>query len=185
MNDETIIKLFEERSEDAIMLMDQAYGRVLRSTLSNILADQRDREEVLSDTYMKLWNSIPPQKPEYLLAYAAKLGRNIAISALRQKQRQKRDDRFDVLYYELDGCLASLDDASDYLDEQELATLINRYLGTVSEQSRRLFLRRYFSMDDLDELAHDFNMSKHRISVKLSRIRKGLQSYLRKEGIAV
>jgi len=184
MNDEMIIGLFEERSEDAIALMDQTYGKILRSTALNILANQQDMEEVLSDTYMKLWNSIPPQKPEHLLAYAAKLTRNNALSALRQKRRQKRNDKCNILYSELDGCLAAAD-INEHLDEQELASLINRYLSTLSEDSRRLFLRRYFSMDELDELAHDFNMSKHTVSVRLCRIRKGLQSYLRKEGIAV
>lgn len=185
MNDEMIIGLFEERSEDAIVLMDQTYGKILRSTAWNILANQQDMEEVLSDTYIKLWNSIPPQKPKHLLAYAAKLTRNGALSALRQKRRQKRDGRCDILYSELDGCLAAAEDISEHLDEQELAALINRYLSTLSEDSRRLFLRRYFSMDDLNELALDFNMSKHAVSVRLCRIRKGLQSYLRKEGITV
>lgn len=185
MNDGMIISLFEDRSEDAIVLMDQTYGRILKSTVLNILADRRDVEEVLSDTYMKLWNSIPPQKPEHLLAFAAKLARNSAISTLRQKQRQKRNDQCNMLYSELDECLASAGSINEHLDEQELASLINRYLTTQSEESRRLFLRRYFSMDGLDELAHDFNMSKHTVSVRLCRIRKGLQSYLRKEGIAV
>ncbi len=185
MNDKMIIGLFEERSEDAIALMDQTYGKILRSTALNILANQQDMEEVLSDTYMKLWNSIPPQKPEHLLAYAAKLTRNNALSALRQKRRQKRNDKCDILYSELDGCLAAAEDINEHLDEQELASLINRYLSTLSKDSRRLFLRRYFSMDELDELAHDFNISKHTVSARLCRIRKGLQSYLRKEGIAV
>ena len=107
MDDEKITALFWERSQTALELVDRKYGGILRSAALNILKDPRDAEEVVSDTYMKLWDSIPPQRPRQLLAYAAKINRNGALMALRQKHRQKRDGRGDVLYSELDECLAS------------------------------------------------------------------------------
>ena len=105
--------------------------------------------------------------------------------ALRQKHRQKRDDRGAVLYSELDECLASSGSITEHMEAKELAELINGYLRTLGEDSRRLFLRRYFLMEDLDKLAKDMGQTKKVLSSRLYRIRQGLRDYLKKEGIAV
>ena len=170
---------------DGLGAAGQKYGGILRSAALNILKDLRDAEEVVSDTYMKLWDSIPPQRPRQLLAYAAKINRNGALMALRQKHRQKRDDRGAVLYSELDECLASSGSITEHMEVKELAELINGYLRTLSGESRRLFLRRYFLMEDMDSLARDFGETKKVLSSRLYRIRRGLRDYLKKEGIAV
>ncbi len=185
MDDEKITALFWERSQEALVMVEKKYGRILRSAALNILKDPRDAEEVVADTYMKLWDSIPPQRPRQLLAYAAKINRNGALMALRQKQRQKRDDRGDVLYSELDECLASSGSITEHMEARELAEFINGYLRTLSGDSRRLFLRRYFLMEDMDSLAKDFGETKKVLSSRLYRIRRGLRDYLQKEGIAV
>lgn len=185
MDDEKITALFWERSQEALVLVNRKYGDILRSAALNILKDPRDAEEVVSDTYMKLWDSIPPQRPRQLLAYAAKINRNGALMALRQKHRQKRDDRGAVLYSELDECLASSGNVTEHMEAKELAELINGYLRTLGEDSRRLFLRRYFLMEDLDKLAKDMGQTKKVLSSRLYRIRQGLRDYLKEEGIAV
>ena len=185
MDDEKITALFWERSQTALELLEKKYGGILRSAALNVLKDPRDAEEVVSDTYMKLWDSMPPQRPRQLLAYAAKINRNGALMALRQKHRQKRDDRGAVLYSELDECLASSGSITEHMEVQELAELINGYLRTLSGESRRLFLRRYFLMEDMDSLSRDFGETKKVLSSRLYRIRRGLRDYLKKEGIAV
>ena len=105
MEDGTIIRLFWERSQDALALLDKKYGRLLRHIARNILPDGRDAEEAVSDAYLHLWNSIPPNRPEQLLAYAAKCSRNAALNILQSQRRKKRDGRSDVLFSELDECL--------------------------------------------------------------------------------
>lgn len=185
MEDDIIIQLFWARSQDALAQTQSKYGNLLLHIAGNILHDPRDAEEAAADTYLRLWNSIPPNRPQYLQAYAAKLARNAALDILRTKYRGKRDNRSDILFSELDACIPSPQDIGARLDEQELAAMINRYLRTLDSTSRNLFIRRYFAMEELDELAADFAMAKHTISSRLYRIRKGLQQYLRKEGIAV
>lgn len=185
MEDEMIIQLFWARSQDALAQTQQKYGKLLQHIAGNILHDPRDAEESAADTYLRLWNSIPPNRPKHLQAYAAKLARNAALDILRTRNRDKRDTRSDVLFSELDECIAASGDISARLEEQELAALINRYLRTLDTVSRNLFIRRYFAMDELEELAGDFGMTKHTVSARLYRVRKGLQKYLRKEGIAV
>lgn len=185
MEDDQIIRFFWARSQDALVHTQQKYGNLLRHIAGNILSDPRDVEEATADAYLRLWNSIPPNRPRHLQSYAVKLGRNAALDLLRTKTRDKRDSRGDLLFSELDECLASTGDVSAHLEEQELVTLINRYLRTLDVTSRRLFIRRYFAMDGLEELAADFGISKHTLSARLYRVRKGLKAYLQKEGVAV
>ena len=185
MEDEAIIQLYWNRSEEAVVQTEHKYGKLLMRIAKNILRDSRDAEEAVWDTYTHLWDSIPPQRPKKLLAYAARLSRNAALDILRRKQSQKRDDRGDVLFSELDGCLPSLDDPSARLEEQELVRLINTYLLSLDKLSRVLFVRRYFGMDELSELASDFGMTKNAVNVRLYRVRQGLREHLQKEGVAV
>jgi len=185
MEDEAIIELYWNRSEEAVVQTEHKYGRLLLRVAGNVLRDDRDAEEAVWDTYNHLWNSIPPQRPKRLLAYAAKLSRNAALDILRRKHSQKRDARSDVLFSELDVCLPSADDPSAHLEEQELVLLINTYLLSLDRLSRVLFVRRYFAMDTLDALASDFGMTKNAVNVRLHRVRQGLREHLTKEGVAV
>lgn len=185
MEDEIIIQLFWERSQKALTLTGQKYGNLMQRVASNILRDHRDAEEAVSDAYMKLWNSIPPNRPGSLLSYALRLSRNAAIDILRERQRQKRDSRNEVLFSELEECLPDNGDPAARLEEQELAALINQYLGTIDSISRKLFVRRYFAMDELSELAKDFGMTRHDVSVRLYRVRQKLRKFLEKEGVAI
>lgn len=185
MEDEIIIQLFWERSQKALVLTEQKYGNLMHRVASNILRDPRDAEEAVSDAGMKLWNSIPPNRPNNLLSYAVRLSRNAAIDILREQRRQKRDNRNEVLFSELEECLPDTGDPAARLEEQELAALINRYLGTIDSISRKLFVRRYFAMDELSELAKDFGMTRHDVSVRLYRVRQKLRKFLEKEGVAI
>lgn len=185
MEDEAIIQLFWNRSEEAVVQTEHKYGKLLMHIAKSILRDRRDAEEAVWDAYRHLWNSIPPEKPRKLLAYAARLSRNAALDILRKKQSQKRDDRGDVLFSELDECLPSPQDPTARMEERELVLLINTYLLTVDKTSRILFVRRYFVMDDLEQIASDFGMTKNAVNVRLYRVRQGLKEHLQKEGVAV
>lgn len=185
MKDETILSLFFDRSQDALILLDRKYGKLLRHIAGNILRDSRDAEEAVSDAYMKLWDSIPPESPSSLMAYAARLSRNAAVDILRHSRCQKRRSEGDVLLSELDECLPGAAGVEEHLAEQELAEQINVYLRTLDADSRSIFIRRYFSMDELEELAADFGLSKNAVSARLYRIRRGLENHLRKEGFVL
>lgn len=185
MDDESIIELYLARSEEAVAQTEIKYGRLLTRVASNILRDSRDAEEAVWDTYTRLWNSIPPQRPKRLMAYAAKLCRNAALDMLRKRQSQKRDDRGDVLFSELVDCLPWNGDVGARLEEQELVLMINTYLLTIDKTSRVIFVRRYFMMEDLDSIGSSLGMSRNAVTVRLHRVRSGLREHLNKEGVAV
>lgn len=183
MEDETIIQLFWERSQDAVALFDRKYGKLLRRITANVLGDKRDAEEVVADAYMKLWDSIPPKRPEHLLSYAVRISRNAAYDVVRRQGRAKRGGRADLCLSELDECIPSSLDVEAAADARMVSELIDRYLGTLDKETRALFVRRYFSMDELGELAADFGLTAHAVSARLYRVRQGLKAYLQKEGV--
>lgn len=185
MKDEAIVQLFWQRSHEAISHTQKNYGGLIHSVCTGILEDARDAEEASSDTYLRLWNSIPPNRPENLKAYAVRVSRNAALDLLRTKKRKKRDIRREILFSELDRCLPDNRDLSERLEEQELAAMINAYLRTLDPVSRSMFIRRYYLMEELDVLSARYGIKKQAVSARLYRIRKGLRAFLEKEGISV
>ena len=66
-----------------------------------------------------------------------------------------------------------------------LTAALNTFLDGCGEEDRFLFVRRYWFADSVSHLAGVLHCTPHRVSVRLFRLRKRLQSYLEKEGISV
>lgn len=181
MDDKTILALLWERAETAIQALAERFGTLLHRISMNILGDESDAEETVNDTYLALWNAIPPEKPDPLTGYVCRVGRNTALKRLRENTAQKRDSRYDLSLEELSDCLAG-QSLSDEIDARLLGRAIDRFLDTVSKESRVLFLRRYWFGDSIAELAKAFSMKESTVSVRLHRIRAQLRTYLIKEG---
>lgn len=181
MEDRQIIKLLFARSDRAIEALARRFGSRLQQTATNILGNHQDAEEAVNDTYLALWNAIPPEEPEPLSPYVYRVGRNIALKKLRFQRAQKRSSEYDLSLEELSeilpgGCL------EETVDARALGRSINTFLGTLSKDNRRIFLRRYWFGDDLTALAWEYGSNVNAITVRLSRIRKQLKDYLNKEG---
>lgn len=182
MEDEEIVALFWERSEEAIGAVDEKYGGVLRRIGRNILNSDRDGEECVNDAYLAAWNTIPPQRPEPLLTYLCKIVRNQAVARYHANTAQKRNSSYDVALEELEECLASDGTVEEALSAKELTAHLDRFLDTLDGESRALFVRRYWYADSIAGLAEQFRLSKNNVSVRLSRLREKLRRYLKKEG---
>ena len=181
MEDRKLIGLLFDRSEQAITCLVQRFGSRLYATAYNILNSREDAEEAVSDTYLALWNTIPPEKPDPLAGYVYRTGRNIAMKKLRFLRAQKRSSQYDISLDELSAVLSS-GNLEDTLDARELGLAIDRFLDTLPKQSRILFLRRYWFGDSVKQLSKDFSLTENTVSVRLSRIRTQLKIYLTKEG---
>lgn len=180
MEDKQILKLFFARAEGAIDALAAKLGKRLYSMAVNILSDPQDAEECVNDTYLALWNAIPPAEPDPLSAYACRICRNTALKRLRSLHAQKRC-AYEVSLEELAECLP--DNALwERLDERELGRAIDRYLSALTPENRVLFLRRYWFGDSIKELARMLGIRENALSVRLSRIRAGLKDHLSKEG---
>ena len=181
MEDHKIIGLLWQRCDEAITALQQKFGADLHRLAMNILDDPQDAEEAQNDTYLALWNAIPPARPDPLAAFVYRTGRNISLNILRRRHAQKRDDRYDVCLEELSGILPG-DDLEQALDARALGRAIDGFLQTLDKDSRVLFVRRYWFGDTPALLAQQHHISTNTVTVRLHRIRTRLKHYLIKEG---
>lgn len=181
MEDRKIVGLLFARAENAISELSTRFGRQLHRIAYNILGNPRDAEECTNDTYLALWNAIPPVSPDPLAPYVYRTGRNTALKRLHRDTAQKRDSRYDISLEELNGCLPG-GDLEQVIDARELGRTMNRFLESKSRESRYIFIRRYWYGDSVGEIARELKMQENAVSVRLNRIRAGLKEYLKKEG---
>lgn len=180
MDDRKILKLLLARSEEAIEAMTRRFGQRLTQTARHILGDWREAEENVNDTYLAVWNAVPPREPDPLSGFVYKTGRNLALKRLRRNNAQCRDGSYDVSLEELEGSISGFS-LEDELDARMLGQAIDRYLTTLPKLSRILFLRRYWFGDSPREIARHFDMSETSVRTRLHRVRAGLRTYLIKE----
>lgn len=186
MKDEAILELYFVRDERAVQETDKKYGRYCFTLANNILHNDQDSEETVSDTYLKTWNAIPPKKPEVLKLFLAKITRNLAFTRWRTYSAKKRGGgEMDLVLEELEGCLASPGQVEDRLNGKELALTIRAFLDTLPEREQNIFLRRYFFVEESEEIARRYGMNRATVLRTLSRTREKLKAYLIKEGYMV
>ena len=182
MEDQQIIELYLQRDEDAITQTEQKYTPYCRSIAARILHIPEDADEALNDTWLAAWNSIPPHIPECLQTFLGRLTRNISLKRVRSEHAQKRGAaELRVVFEEVEDWLASGQNVEQQVSEQELAKAINDFLDSISPIERNVFVRRYWYMQSIAEIAayHGFSVSK--VKSMLFRIRKKLQARLKKE----
>ena len=177
MEDKDILKLFFERNESALSELERKYGGRLK-LLATRMVSAEDAEECVNDTYLAVWNSVPPNRPEYLFAYAAKICRNLALNKVEQSKAAKRSAVVVELSNELMECIP---DNASAKEETGLRELIVRFLENQPEEKRKLFLRRYWYGESVKELAQSFGYRESKVKSMLFRMRKQLWNELKKE----
>lgn len=183
MDDKSIIDLYFNRDEQAIRETDLAYGSYCKTVANNILQNSEDVEEAVADTWLKAWNSIPPNRPMHLRLYLAKITRNIALNTYREQSAQKRGGGQVVLALEeLGACVSRSDTVDSRIDEQLLRDVIQSFLQQCAKKDRMIFVRRYFFLEDTSTIAQRYGLKESNVLLILSRTRKKLKTHLIKEG---
>ena len=186
MEDSRIIDLFFQRSGDAVAALSGKYANYCYTIAYNILSSAEDAEECVNDTWLRAWNSMPPQRPGILSAFFGKLTRNLSLDRWRRNKAAKRGgSQVEVALHELEDCLPDRRSPDEELEAGETAALISAFLRRQSEADRALFVRRYFHLEPLDSLARQFGMSMGQVKSKLHRMRGRLRLELEREGVAV
>ncbi len=186
MEDCMIVELYWARSERAIEESDRKYGRYCLSIARNIVFREEDAEECVNDTWLRAWNTIPPQRPGVLSAFFAKLTRNLSLDRWRRERAAKRGSgQMEVALQELEDCLPDPGTPEGHLEAKETGALISRFLREQPELDRLLFVGRYFYLDSLEGLQSRFGMSQGQVKSRLHRIRRRLKRVLEQEGVAV
>ena len=181
MDDRQIIELFFERSEEAVRETEAKYGRLCFRIAQNILGRDEDAEECVNDAYLCLWNAIPPQRPDDFAAFVSKIVRNISLKRLRFDSALKRNRRTEVPLDELERILPDRIAQSE-MDDRQLGQLISAFLWREPAYSRNVFIRKYFFMDSIRDIAARYSFSESKVKSMLFHTRSRLRNYLSKEG---
>ena len=180
MEDSQIISFLFQRSEQAIRAMQEKYGGLCRSIVSNILPDFRDVEECVSDTYLRVWRSIPPQRPDRLDSYIARVARNAALDRHDYNRASLRSSALTQAYEELEYALPSRDSGFDAV---AFRMFLNQFLRSQKKDARIMFLRRYWYGDSIQQIAGAFGCGEEKVKSSLFRTRNKLRDAMIKEGI--
>lgn len=184
LSDEQILNLYWARDDAAIHETDEKYGGQLQRLADRMLRAKEDAEECVNDTYLGAWNSIPPQRPGQFFAFLAKLCRNLACNKLDWLNAAKRKAELAPLTDELAQCIP--DSAADReRDAKELGAALNSFLRTLPQETRVIFMRRYWFMDSVKEIAERYKLGESKVKTTLFRTRQKLREYLEKEDIYV
>lgn len=183
MEDRAIIQLYVARQERAITETAAKYGGYCHRVAWNILGQLRDAEECVSDTWLRVWNTIPPQMPTRLKLYLARITRNLALNRWESAHVQKRGGgQLELVLEELEECVGAGDPADEVL-AKELETHLRRFLNRLPRRERELFVARYFFTQPVKAIAARYKLGENQCSAILSRTRKKLRTYLEQEDL--
>lgn len=184
MTDESIIDLYFARDSMAIHYSQEQHGNLCHAVASNILPTLEDAQECVNDTWLKAWNSIPPTRPKHLGAYLSRITRNLSLERWRTIHAQKRGGNSGTVPLdELAECLSGGEDPADTAAMHALEQGMGRFLKSLRQTERAVFLSRYWYCASVREIALHFGFSESRVKTMLFRTRKKLRTYLEKEGL--
>ena len=184
MDDNKIIELYFARNEQAIKETQDKYGKLIFSIANNILDSRSDSEECVNDTYLGVWNSIPPERPKNFVAYISKIIRNLSLKRLEYLSRDKRAKNLTVSLCELEDVLCD-SDIKDGVSDGEISMLISNFLHTQSKEKRVIFIRRYYYFDSIEDISKKYSISQSKVKSILFHTRRKLKEYLIEEGIQI
>lgn len=183
MEDSEIVRLFLDRNEKAISEAHEKYGKYCCAVALNILKNREDSEECVNDTLMKAWNTIPPEQPRNLAGFLAKITKNICLNRYNMEHASKRGSGdIPLIFDELSECIPDGQSVERAFEQKELMIAVNKFLKTLPETRRNLFLLRYWYCLSVSEAAARCGLSDNNAAVTLARTRKKLLGYLRKRG---
>lgn len=185
MQDSKIIDLFFERSEQAITELSLKYEKLCKQISVNILGNEEDALECINDSYLGVWNTIPPTKPDNLKYYLCRIVRNNALKRYHSNTALKRNSHYNVALQELEECISGNNSIENELNSAEITRLIDSFLAMQKKENRIIFVRRYFFGDSIADISKRMEMSENNISVRLNRTRTCLRNHLEKEGVEI
>ncbi len=176
-NDADIVALYFQRDEQAILETEAAYGRYCMSIAMGILHHAPDAEECVNDTYLRTWQTIPPNRPSSLKLYVGRIVRNLSISRYRTQHRKKRDASMEISLSELEECIPLREEQS-----AELRELLNEFLAELKPDDRRLFVGRYWYAYAPRTLAKAYGLTTNAVNLRIMRVRARLKQFLEERG---
>ena len=186
MDDLQIIDLYWARSESAVAETSRQYGPYFRSIAYGILRSEEDSEECVNDTWLRAWDAMPPHRPASLRAFLGRITRNLSLNRLKALSAEKRGgSQVTLAVEELGESIPAPGGVERTVEDRELAELFDRFLSQLGPEARRIFVRRYWYLSPIGEIAAEYGMSESKVKMSLLRSRGKLKKLLEKEGITL
>lgn len=185
MDNYNIVELLYAHKENGITETKNKYENLLRTISYNVLRNNEDVNECINDTYLKIWNIIPPGRPNCFKAFICKIIRQISIDKYRYNKSEKRSTNKTSSLDEINYEIVSKETVEDSYITKDLTSKINLFIESLDTESKLLFTRKYFLLESTKEISQQYNLKENYVNVKLFRIRKKLITYLKKEGYEV
>lgn len=182
MTEKDIIAQFLSRDEKAVENTKKYYGGIVRRCIAKVLAEKNDIEECENDTYLRVWNLIPPDKPENFAAYIRKVARYMALSLLKKKDKGNNIS-IEESYEELgESIISKTAGPEEQLEAAELARAISAFLAGKSKEKRVMFVKRYWYYESVKNIASEMEISETNVTTVLARLRNELKEELIRQG---
>ncbi len=185
MEDKQIVDLYFERSESAIVETEKMYGRYCHYIAFRILENDEDAKEVVNDTFLKTWNTIPPNRPDHLKPYVGMISRQLALDKYKTQHTQKRGGQVMLVLDELSECIPTGDSGEDIGESVALRGALNKFVWSLPNKTQIVFVRRYWYSSSVSEIAQEYGMKESYVRSLLLRTRNKLKKFLHKEGFYV
>lgn len=183
MDDQELVQLFLNRSDVAIRKLESQYGAVMFSISYNILQNREDAEECVNDAYLALWNAIPPAQPHSLFSFSCKFVRNISLTKYKYNTAEKRNIHKIISWETVEDCIPENMLVSEETERERLTKIWNDWLGKLNRENRYIFIRKYWYMDSVSQIAKKIKLSEAAIYLRIDRMKKGLAKYLKQKGV--
>jgi len=186
MDDKQIVELYWNRIEAAIEETSRKYGHFCFYIANGILRNKEDSDECVNDTYLQVWNTVPPQRPQSLKAFLGKITRNLALHKWEKRQAKKRGkDEVTCALEELQECIPGAANVEDVTEQIVLVDTLNHFLSILDDENRKIFMQRYYCLLSIKEIAIRYRMGESKVKMSLFRSREKLRNMLEKEGIVL
>lgn len=183
MEDNQIIELYWNRSENAISETDKKYSEYCSYIANNILQNKEDSIECLNDVYLNTWNTIPPKRPNVLKLFLAKITRNVAINKYKNLRAKKRNSNMELVLEELEDCISNNENVENIIEYNELVTLLNEFIEKLPINKKKIFLDRYWYLNSIKDISLKNKISENSVKVILYRLRNELKDFLIERGL--
>ncbi len=184
MDDLSIIEMYFARNEQAVKETDAKYGKLCYSVAYNILNNNEDSQECVNDTYVGVWNAVPPTRPNNFSAFVCRITRNLALKRLESMNRQKRSYATLVSLDELEEILPD-ESIADGVSDENIGKAISDFLRNEKEDARNVFIRKYYFFDSVGDIAKRYGFTESKVKNMLYHTRNKLKEYLIKEGASI
>ena len=184
MDDDRIVALYFARDEQAIEETRRKYSSYCKRLALNILGNMEDAEEIENDTYLGIWNAIPPTRPASFSAFIGRITRNLALKRLRFNTAEKRRISEGLISLdELGKCVSDADGIAIGIEAEELSVILNSFLHSLNKTERSVFVCRYWYCDSIADICRQFGFGQSKVKMMLSRTREKLSIYLKERGV--